>query len=353
MIPHYKNIHNRFKINGVHIERQSLFQLAYSFIKEGAHFEKEFGEFLLDWIDDKDTIQLMTSGTTGVSKSIMLSKQAMVNSAIATANFFDLRPGDKILHCLPSRYVAGKMMLVRAIIIGLEMDLIAPNSHLNDLLLTKNYDFTAIVPLQAENSLEKLYQFKKIIIGGAKVSDDLALKLKKVTSEIYETYGMTETLSHIAAKKVGEAYFNVLEHVSISTDERNCLVVDAPSISDEIIITNDIVEILNAKQFQWIGRYDNVINSGGIKLFPEQIEAKLATQIAVPFFIASEPDEVFGNNVILVLESDNELSLPEKVFDMLEKYEKPKAVYNISKFERTETSKINRTETLKKLNVAK
>lgn len=351
MIPHYRNIHNRFKINGFHIEKQSLFQLAYSLIKEGASFEKEFGEFLLDWIDDKETIVLTTSGTTGMPKNIIVNKQAMVNSAIATANFFDLRPGDTILHALPSRYIAGKMMLVRAIIIGLEIDLIAPNSHLNDLLPNKKYDFTALVPLQAENSLDKLYQFKKIIIGGAKVSDDLALKLQTIPSDIYETYGMTETLTHIAARKIGEPFFNVLEHASISKDERACLVIEAPTITDGKIITNDIVEIQNNRQFQWLGRYDNVINSGGIKLFPEQIEAKLASQIGVPFFIASEPDPILGHKVILVLESDKEISLSSHVFDGLEKFEKPKATYLVSHFVRTETTKINRTETLKKIKV--
>ena len=200
-------------------------------------------------------------------------------------------------------------------------------------------------PLQAENSLEKLHQFKKIIIGGAKVSDDLASKLKEIKSDIYETYGMTETITHIAAKKIGEAFFNILEHVSITTDDRSCLVIDVPSISDEKVVTNDIVTILNANQFKWIGRYDNVINSGGIKLFPEQIEAKLASKISNRFFIIGQPDDILGSRVVLVIEGE-QFDIDATLFDTLEKFEKPKEVLFAPEFVETETKKINRVKTL-------
>jgi len=350
MIPHYKNIHNRFKINGIHLDKEALFQLAYSSIKEGEAYEKELGEFLLDWLDDKETIQLTTSGTTGTPKIITIKKEAMVHSAIATGNFFDLHPQDKALLCLSTRYIAGKMMIVRAMMLGLELDIIAPSSNLDDFLSDKCYDFVAIVPLQAENSLDKLNQFKKIIIGGAKVSDDLALKLRGVNAEIYETYGMTETITHIAAKRVGETYFKTLEHVTITVDNRNCLVIDTPSISDEIIITNDIVEIFNERQFKWLGRYDNVINSGGVKLFPEQIETKLASKISNRFFITGLPDAVLGTKVVLVIEGEKYKIVPS-IFDSLDKFEKPKEVFFVSKFLETETTKINRIQTLKNIKV--
>lgn len=350
MIPNYKSIHNRFKINDFHFDKEALFQLAYSLIKEGKEHEIDLGVFLLDWLDDKETIELTTSGTTGAPKVITIKKQSMVHSAIATGNFFNLHPQDKALLCLPARYIAGKMMIVRAIMLGLELDIMVPSSHLDDLLPHKAYDFVAIVPLQAENSLDKLHQFKKIIIGGAKVSDDLASKLKNIKSDIYETYGMTETITHIAAKKIGEAYFNVLEHVSISNDERNCLVIDALSVSDEKVITNDIVEILNEKQFKWIGRYDNVINSGGIKLFPEQIEAKLASKIGNRFFITSLPDDVLGSKVVLIIEGSEQV-IDTTIFNSLDKFEKPKEILFVSEFVETETKKINRIRTLKKIKV--
>ncbi|WP_333809061.1 AMP-binding protein [Flavobacterium sp.] len=350
MIPYYKNIHNQFKINGFHFDKEALFQLAYSSIKEGTEFDKDLGAFLLDWLDESETIKLTTSGTTGAPKLITISKQAMVHSAVATGNFFNLQPKDKALLCLSPRYIAGKMMIIRAIILGLELDILEPSSHLNDLLPNKIYDFVAIVPLQAENSLDKLHQFKKIIIGGAKVSDGLAQKLKEVNSEIYETYGMTETITHIAAKRIGENYFRVLEHVSISIDERSCLVIEAPSISNEQIITNDIVEILNESQFKWLGRYDNVINSGGIKLFPEQIETKLASKISQRFFIAGQPDAVLGTKVVLIIEG-NEHEIPISVFNSLDKFEKPKEIVFVPEFVETETKKVNRIQTLKKIKV--
>ena len=342
MIPHYKNIHNRFKINGFHLEREALFQLAYSFIKEGAQFEKEFGEFLLDWIDDKDTIQLMTSGTTGEPKLITMQKQAMVNSAIATADFFDLHPGDKVLHCLPTRYIAGKMMLVRSIIVGLEMDIMTPTSHLDDLLPSKKYDFVALVPVQAQAGLDKLNQFKKIIIGGAKLSDTLAHQLQYCNAAIYETYGMTETITHIAARRIGAECFETLPNVSISKDDRGCLVIQAPNIVSSTIVTNDLVEIISDNQFKWLGRFDNVINSGGIKYFPEQIEAKLALKINQRFFIAGLPDDNLGQKIVLFIEGE-EFPLETSIFSELEKFERPKEIHFIPNFIET-NNKLKRFE---------
>ncbi|MQP52860.1 MULTISPECIES: AMP-binding protein [unclassified Flavobacterium] len=350
MIPHYKNIHNRFKINGVHLDKEALFQFAYSSIKEGEDFENELGEFLLDWLDDKETIELTTSGTTGTPKIITINKQAMVHSAVATGNFFNLQPQNKALLCLSPRYIAGKMMIVRALIIGLELDYIIPSSNLDDLQKDKIYDFVAIVPLQAENSLNKFDQFKKIIIGGAKVSDALALKLNNVNAEIYETYGMTETITHIAAKKIGEEYFNILSHVAIDSDERNCLVISAPTISESKIITNDIVEIDNDKKFKWLGRFDNVINSGGIKLFPEQIEAKLASKISNRFFITGLPDSLLGTKIVLVVEGEQQ-KFDDFIFKELDKFEKPKEIVFISEFVETNTKKVNRIQTLKKIRI--
>ncbi len=331
MTPNYKKIHNLFKINGFHLDSEALFQLAYSFIKEGVEYEREFGLFLMDWIDAKDTIELMTSGTTGTSKMITIKKQAMVNSAIATANFFDLHPGDKVLHCLPTRYIAGKMMLVRSIILGLEMDLIPPTAHLENVLPSKKYDFVALVPIQAQAGVEKLNQFKKIIIGGAKLSDALANKLHSCSAEIYETYGMTETITHIAAKKIGAERFKTLPNVTLSKDDRGCLVIEVPNIADTKIVTNDLVEISNEHEFKWLGRFDNVINSGGIKYVPEQIEAKLASKISQRFFIAGLPDDKLGQKIVLFIEGEK-FTLDTAVFNELEKFERPKEIYFISHF---------------------
>ena len=210
--PSYKNVHNRFKLNGFHLNADDLCRVAYSFIKEGDDFEKPVGDFILDWFDANDYIEMYTSGSTGKPKKIRVLKQAMVNSALATGDFFGLEAGNTILNCLPVKYVAGKMMFVRAFILGLEMDFVAPSSHPLELI-GKSYDFTAMVPLQAMNSIELLYHFKTIIIGGTKVSAELEKKLKPIKATIYETYGMTETITHIAARKKGEKAFTTLPTV--------------------------------------------------------------------------------------------------------------------------------------------
>jgi len=342
--PSYEKVHNQFKLNGFFLDRDDMCRVAYSFIKEGEDFEKPVGDFLLDWFDSKDYIEMQTSGTTGDPKIIKISKQAMVNSAIATGDFFDLKPGDKALQCLPVKYVAGKMMLVRAMLLGLDLDFVAPSSH----PLWNNeteYDFVAMVPLQAQNSVSELKKVKKLIIGGAAVNKTLEKKLLKLPTMVYETYGMTETITHIAARKLGEIAFTVLPDVTVTFDDRNCLVIHAPRISEDVIVTNDIVELLDENRFVFLGRMDNVINSGGIKLLPEQIERKLTLKMQNRFFIAAKPDAELGEKVILVIEGEKH-ELDATLYEDLDKYEKPKEVIFIPKFKDTVTGKILRKESL-------
>ncbi|HEU4497108.1 MAG TPA: AMP-binding protein [Flavobacterium sp.] len=343
-IPTYHNVHSRFKLNGFQLDKDDLCRIAYSFIKEGEAFEKPVGTFILDWLDDKEYIQMATSGTTGVPKKIRISKNAMVNSALSTGSFFGLEPGNKVLHCLPAQYVAGKMMFVRAFILGLDVDFVEPSStplERND----ECYDFGAMVPLQAQHSLDKLGQFKKLIIGGAKVSAALAGELLKVSAEIYETYGMTETITHIAAKRIGEEQFKTLAGVSVAEDQRRCLVISAPKISDELIVTNDVVKVISENEFIWQGRIDNVINSGGVKLFPEQIEEKLSHKIERRFFVASQESPELGEKLVLAVEGDPYI-IDDQAFGDLGKYEKPKVVLFIPKFLETPTGKVLRKESL-------
>lgn len=342
--PTYENVHNGFKLNGFHLNREDFCRVAYSFIKEGEDFEKPVGDFLLDWFDGKSYMEMHTSGSTGVPKIIRVDKQAMVNSALATGDFFELRAGNKALHCLPVKYVAGKMMLVRAMILGLDLEFVAPSSHpLRNV--DGNFDFAAMVPLQAQNSLSDLYRIKKLIVGGAKINSALENQLIKLPTQVYETYGMTETISHIAAKSVGEKVFTVLPNVTISYDDQNCLVIHAPRISDDVIETNDIVELVNENQFIFLGRIDNVINSGGIKLLPEQIEEKLAGKIEPRYFISSREDKELGEKVILVIEGDS-FTVDTSIFDGLDKYEKPKEILFVPKFKETGNGKIIRKESL-------
>lgn len=342
----YKNIHNRFKLNGIHITREEMFYVAYSFIKEGKPFEQHIGTFLLDWFDEKSYIELNTSGTTGDPKLIRIEKQAMLDSALATGDFLGLEPGNTMLHCLPTNFVAGKMMWVRSFILGLEMKFVEPNSNSLDKI-DESFDFCAMVPLQAKNSLKKLKQkkIKKLIIGGVRIHKALEKELVKLPMEIYETYGMTETITHIAAKRIGEEAFTTLPNVTVSSDERYCLVVNAKNISEKPIITNDIVKLISDKQFIWEGRIDNVINSGGVKLMPEQIEYKLSTLIPRRYFIFGQPDEDFGEKVVLYVEGEP-MVIEASVFDVLNTFEIPKEILFIPKFKETATGKIMRKESI-------
>jgi O-succinylbenzoic acid--CoA ligase len=340
----YKNVHNKFKLNGFHFNNEDLCRVAYSFIKEGSEYEKPVGAFILDWFDDNPYLEIMTSGTTGKPKIIRVQKQAMVNSALATGDFFQLQSGNRALNCLPVKYIAGKMMFVRAFILGLDMDFVAPSSspmNRNE----NNYDFVAMVPLQVENSLTQLNQIKILIVGGAKINNDLEKRLIQSKCKVFETYSMTETVTHIAAKRVGDKSFTILPNVFISQDDRNCLVISAPNLNVKNIVTNDIVELVSDNQFIWLGREDNVINSGGIKLFPEQIEAKLSEKISNRFFVAGIPDEKLGEKLILFIEG-NEYQIETSVYDDLNKFEKPKEIKFIPHFAETETGKIKRNEIL-------
>lgn len=336
------NIHPSFRLNDKSFTKGELCELAIGLIKEGEPHEQDFGNLILQWFDEKDYVILNTSGTTGDPKEIKLLKEAMVNSAKATGAYFDLQPGDFSLLCLPTRYIAGKLMFIRAIVLGLHLDFVNPTS--NPLLdNNKNYDFVAMVPLQVINSLNKLNNIKKVIIGGAKLDQSIKEEILKTKCQAYETYGMTETITHIAAKPISESFFTALPHAKISADERGCLVINAPTVNSEIIVTNDLVELNGLTQFRWLGRVDNVINSGGIKLFPEQIEEKLAHYIPYRFFVIGKQDEVLGEKLILVIESDP-YTLVNEAFDDLSKFEKPKEIQFVTKFKETPTGKILRKE---------
>lgn len=337
-------IHPNFRLNGKKMTQDQLSHMAFDLIQDGEPYQQDLGKLFLQWFDQNKTIELTTSGTTGDAKGLKIKKKAMVNSAKATADFFNLIPGDRALLCLSTKYIGGKMMVIRALTLGLELDVVSPSATplLNNV---ENYDFVAMVPMQVENSISELDKVKTVIIGGAQVNSKLAKKLIDLDTAVYETYGMTETVSHIAAKKIGDPYFTVLPKVNIYADERGCLVINAPKVSDDILVTNDLVEVVNDHQFQWLGRIDNVVNSGGIKLFPEQIEAKLIAYIPSRFFVIGQKDEKLGERLILVIESEP-YAVQEDIFNGLGKYEKPKEILFTSKIEETVTGKILRKQTL-------
>ncbi|MEM5566315.1 AMP-binding protein [Psychroserpens sp. AS72] len=351
MTPIFDKIHLKFKLNGTNYDHEELKEVAYSLVKEGEPYEKITGDFLLDWLDEKDFVLANTSGSTGKPKTMKLRKQAMVNSCIATGDYLGLEPGDTSLHCLPTQYIAGKMMLVRAMILGLEIDLVEPTSQpIFDY--EKKYRFCAMLPMQLKSTLSYLHNVDIMIVGGSSVSKSLIESTQNLKTKVYATYGMTETATHIALKPLNngqeKTHFEVLPNVTISQDDRECLVIDAPKVASKKVVTNDIVKLHSKTTFDWIGRIDNVINSGGLKLFPEQIEEKLKGNIKMQFFVASEPNETLGEQLILVIEADD-TALDSTVFNGLGKLEIPKKTYAVSQFVMTDTGKIQRKKTLEKI----
>jgi o-succinylbenzoate---CoA ligase len=315
-------------------------------------WENAIYHFLENWFDNSDVIVTQTSGSTGKPKEIRLSKDAMRNSARMTNAFFGLDNSKTALLCLPASYIAGKMMMVRAIVGGFNLITTEPKANpFEDLEI--QVDFTAITPYQLYYSAETLKNkfVKNIIVGGGHVNGKLEKLAETISARLFETYGMTETCSHIALRQFNGSgksdVFTVLESVKISTDERNCLVIDAPHLVHNKLITNDIVQIYTPNTFSWLGRADSVINSGGVKIFPEQIEKKLEQLIPFPYFVTSEPDELLGERVILIVETDVDINLAlNQLQTMLAKYEIPKAIYCIPKFEYSTSNKVLRAETI-------
>lgn len=351
--------HPEFRLNNLHYNNEELASVAYNLIKEGEAYEGQIGSFLLDWLNESEYIAVKTSGSTGKPKKIRIKKEFMVNSALATSKFFNLPEKTTALHCLPANYIAGKMMLVRAMVLGWHIDIVPPKANSLDQVF-KIYDFCAMTPFQLDNSLSRLHLVRKLIVGGGAISAHLKKLVAKLDTKVFETYGMTETVTHVAARRVNSKKekeqpvpFKLLPGVAISTDERNCLIIEAPKLAEGTIVTNDVVEIIDKKKFLLKGRYDNVINSGGIKLYPEQIESKLGNIIAHRFFVTSLPDDALGEKVVLMVESQfsesalKALEREIREFRMLDKYEVPKKIYFVEKFEETPNGKIHRGNTIK------
>ena len=345
------NIPNEaFKLNGHTYSVEAISELAQNYINEGTENQIHLGKFILNWIDTSAYISVNTSGTTSKPTSISIPKKAFIHSAQATGMFFNLSSGDSALCCLPFSYIAAKMMFVRAWVLGLRLDIIEPSSSPLSAIL-KPYDFSTMVPLQVHNSIPKLHQIRILLVGGAPVSEDLANQLKDLNCTVFETFGMTETISHIAAKNIskGEQAFTVLPNISIAVDANSCLLVNAPKMTSKVLHTNDVVSLVSKDSFVWLGRYDHMINSGGLKIYPEQLENNLKNQIKNRFFISSIPDEILGQKIILIVEGrPNDLKLD---FSKIDPKKRPKSIHYIKNFCLTKSGKIQRQKTLDMLNL--
>jgi len=321
-------------------------------------WEKKVYTFILEWLSDENYIVQHSSGTTGASKEIRLSKESMMISAQNTCKFFDLKFGHTALLCLPIDYIAGKMMVVRSFVGGLNLYMTEPTS-MPDLTHCGKIDFCSMVPLQAFNSLnsvEALHNIKKLIIGGAEIRPELEVILRDLPVEVFATYGMAETCSQVAIRKLSgasyERYYNALPGVEFECDERNCLIIRADYLHEKII-TNDVVDLRDTRSFRWIGRYDNLINSGGVKIVPEEIEAVISKSTGLDCAVIGVPDLKLGQKMILVLEKGGSEITPEELkaslLVELPEHMQPKEIVFVDQIPRNSSFKVDRKKLVRQL----
>lgn len=312
-------------------------------------------EFIQEWENDSDEILVQTSGSTGEPRKIRLKKVHMIASAQATLKALEIQPGMKALLSLSAATIGGKMMIVRAI--AGELELIVSELSSSPLeSVEEPIDFAAMVPMQLKRSLEsekrQLNQVRKLIVGGAPMSQNLIERCQTISTQVYQTFGMTETISHIALKSINqprENHYNALSDVELSLDS-GCLVIEAPKIGVQGLKTNDHVELHSSQSFTWLGRKDFVINSGGVKIHPEQVEERIAAIINLPFFVFGQTDELLGERLALCIESADNQNLDKNHFkSILSPYYVPKVVYYLPQFSYTQSGKIDRLNSLNEL----
>ena len=326
-------------------------------------------DFFSEWNNDSDTVLVHTSGSTGKPKPMMVEKKRMLNSARITCDFLGLKPGDSALLCMSLDYIAGKRVVVRSIERHLHLISVSPSGHpLKDI--NEEITFAAMVPMQVYNTLqvpeerERLTHIRHLIIGGGAIDASLEKELRSLPGNIaiWSTYGMTETLSHIALRRINGAeaseWYQPFDSVKISQTEEGCLVIEAPLVCAETLVTNDIVEIesyiynkvekhekVEKLRFRIKGRKDNVICSGGIKIQIEEVEALLKPHLEKPFMIAKKKDEKFGEIAVLLSENKEIKTVEATVRRLLSdyKYWIPREFRYVEHLPLTETGKPKRS----------
>lgn len=332
-------------------------------------------EFCHQWLHGQEEFVVHTSGSTGNPRPFTLHRNQMIASAYSTGQALGLQAGQWALVCLPTRYIAGRMMLVRGMVLGLAMTVVEPSSHpLANLPPDARFDFTALVPLQLETilagspeGLDMLNRMQSILVGGGPVSASLEARLQAITAPIYHTYGMTETVSHIALRRLNGAQrsdrFLPLPGVTLGQDTRGCLTIQAPMTRDEVLVTNDLVERFPDSSFRWTGRHDNIINSGGVKIQLEQVEQALTAVLTSleggslstrDFFVGPLPDARLGQVVTLVMEGTTldaatETAIQGALQSYLNRYAIPRRFCYLPRLQRTPTGKIDRLANLRLL----
>jgi o-succinylbenzoate---CoA ligase len=330
------------------------------------NYYKSVSDFIDSWTKGKRTFEITTSGSTGKPKAIIFTKEQCIKSACQTIDIFGLKKNDNFLCCLDISYVAGFMMIIRALVV--EANMYLTKAERNPFLKTDpniKFDFAAFVPYQLRSIIEdnpqnidRLNSMKAILVGGGTISCTDMKLFKDIKAPIYHTYGMTETLTHVALKRLNgenpDQYFKALPGVAFSIDSRDCLVIKTQIVSEEII-TNDIVKLISDKEFEYMGRIDNIINSGGYKIHPQLVEQRVESVIKEIFntsnyFIFPVEDQKFGMHPELMIEGEHDQSKLNKLTKVLKKilhpYEIPKGIHFRNKFVLTRSGKVDRGETM-------
>ncbi|HYG00995.1 MAG TPA: AMP-binding protein [Chryseosolibacter sp.] len=331
--------------------------------KAKTDFERSTFEFMHAWLSGQEMFTIQTSGSTGTPKRISIHRSQMITSAKLTGEALNLRTGTSAVVALDTKYIAGMMMLVRSLELGLKIIAVEPASNpFNNFPEGMTIGFTALVPYQVQHVLESkhpqiLNAISTCIIGGAPLNENIEGRVRSFALNAFITYGMTETISHIALKRISpfrEQSFTCLPEISVSADERSCLVIQAPYLH-EPVITNDVVSIFNNHQFEWRGRYDNVINSAGVKISPELLENEIGQlftrrSLKQPFFFFGIPDGSLGERLVMIFESpapaaDVIREVKETLLRAFSAYHVPKEFYEAAAFIYTPTRKVNRQKT--------
>ncbi len=314
-------------------------------------------EFLDEWYSPTDVVRVHTSGSTGAPKPLMVEKRRMVESARMTGKFLGLKKGDTALLCMNLDYIAAKMMVVRALVWEMRIIDVGVGGHpmASPLIENERIDFAAMVPLQVYNTIRnpeekaRMMQVRNLLIGGGSLDEKIERELLLFPHAVWSSYGMTETLSHVALRKVNGAdhslWYHPLEGIHVTTDENQCLVIDAPKLCPKVLHTNDIARLSeDGAQFRILGRKDNVICSGGIKIQAEEVERLLRKYVESPFFITGQKDEKYGEIVVMVTELVETKELKDIFDHVLPKYWKPRKIVTVKELPLTETGKPKRCE---------
>ena len=348
-----KETHN-IRWNGEDYSRSRFISFLKMQLKQAGvkDWQKDIYVFALSWLDDnKDTFEVQTSGSTGKAKTIVLQRTDMIKSAEATGKALGIKKGDTALLCLPAKYIAGKMMIVRAFVLGLDLYISTPSVDCLKNISTP-INFCALIPLQLQYALDhglykELNKIDMIIVGGAPLPNAYIDQLEALKAQVYATYGMTETITHIALKSLNGKQksnsYQCLDLYKVAQDDRGCLIIKT---AERQWVTNDLVHLSSPVKFDILGRIDFIINSGGLKINPQEIEREISHLIQERFMISYKEDTVLGQRVVLLIEGNkdtlDEKEILKNIRQVLPSNKMPKDIIFVEELFYTDNKKIAR-----------